>query len=546
MLKWGGKKGILIDGNLVIKPHLTSSIRIYSIVPNSGQLSLQGIKRELETNNYGASNTYTNISLTDLSDGTVDSINTANDSGDRPDESAPHGMEEFYNYDHDKSGAQVPTNLAAYTTNETIAYVSFDTQAGTTRVYMYLNYDGITGSGTGYAGTQIVLGSSGYLDTSAGASTYSIIFGTGNTITLAGGNLNVMAANDFLQFTLKGGEESGALSSATDSFRIATKPETPTSLSSDRIENTQFTASFDDPHGTNPAGKYLLWFGDSTTRTSNTQYEVTAASSAGGSKEWYSADEETLDANSNYYWWVASSGSYGNGVSDYSARQDITTKNVTFGTPTSEDLSQVAGGSAVFSNARSFDVTNIPTSGHVGNFEVDITSIGVGTGVLEIAISRQGDPGKPNGTDNSGTGWLTENTVNAEYVLVGSGMDIDNDGTQTIYYRLKYTPHAASHAQDDRTITFSCNGASATATIGVTSTKSDRRLKTNINLVGHSKHLQIPIYTFNYKEDLNTIYKGVMAQDLLKMNFNHAVITDPDGYYGVLYDLIDVDMETLN
>ena len=101
------------------------------------------------------------ISLTDLSDGTVDSINTANDSGDRPDESAPHGMEEFYNYDHDKSGAQVPTNLAAYTTNETIAYVSFDTQAGTTRVYMYLNYDGITGSGTGYAGTQIVLGSSG-------------------------------------------------------------------------------------------------------------------------------------------------------------------------------------------------------------------------------------------------------------------------------------------------------------------------------------------------------------------------------------------------
>ena len=95
-------------------------------------------------------------------------------------------------------------------------------------------------------------------------------------------------------------------------------------------------------------------------------------------------------------------------------------------------------------------------------------------------------------------------------------------------------------------MTFAYNGASEAITVGVTSTKSDRRLKTNINLVGHSKHLQIPIYTFNYKEDLNTIYKGVMAQDLLKMNFNHAVITDPDGYYGVLYDLIDVDMETLN
>ena len=76
--------------------------------------------------------------------------------------------------------------------------------------------------------------------------------------------------------------------------------------------------------------------------------------------------------------------------------------------------------------------------------------------------------------------------------------------------------------------------------------KSDRRLKTNIDLVGYSKHFQIPIYTFNYKEDLNTTYKGVMAQDLLEMNFNHAVIIDKDGYYNVLYDLIDVDMETLN
>ena len=36
-------------------------------VPASGnQLSLQGIRRELETNNYSATNTYTNISLEDL------------------------------------------------------------------------------------------------------------------------------------------------------------------------------------------------------------------------------------------------------------------------------------------------------------------------------------------------------------------------------------------------------------------------------------------------------------------------------------------------
>ena len=37
-----------------------------------------------------------------------------------------------------------------------------------------------------------------------------------------------------------------------------------------------------------------------------------------------------------------------------------------------------------------------------------------------------------------------------------------------------------------------------------------------------------------------------MAQDLLEMNFNNAIIIDGDGYYNVLYDLIDVDMEILN
>ena len=47
--------------------------------------------------------TTANSSLEDLSDGTVATINTANDSADRPDGSAPHRMTEFYNYDHDAS-----------------------------------------------------------------------------------------------------------------------------------------------------------------------------------------------------------------------------------------------------------------------------------------------------------------------------------------------------------------------------------------------------------------------------------------------------------
>ena len=69
-------------------------------VPASGnELSLLGIMRELSTNNYNASNTYTNISLDSLSSGDVEEINT--NSSARPDESPPHLMSEFYSYDHD-------------------------------------------------------------------------------------------------------------------------------------------------------------------------------------------------------------------------------------------------------------------------------------------------------------------------------------------------------------------------------------------------------------------------------------------------------------
>ena len=73
-------------------------------VPASGnELSLLGIMRELSTNNYNASNTYTNISLDSLSSGDVEEINT--NSSARPDESPPHLMSEFYGYDHDLASA---------------------------------------------------------------------------------------------------------------------------------------------------------------------------------------------------------------------------------------------------------------------------------------------------------------------------------------------------------------------------------------------------------------------------------------------------------
>ena len=69
---------------------------------------------------------------------------------------------------------------------------------------------------------------------------------------------------------------------------------------------------------------------------------------------------------------------------------------------------------------------------------------------------------------------------------------------------------------------------------------SDIRLKENITHTGVSKS-GIPIYTFNYKND-KQLWSGTMAQDLLELGREDAVTMMDNGYYGVYYDMIDVDM----
>ena len=63
---------------------------------SSGEIKFSEINTE-----FGRTSTTANTSLEDLSDGTVATINTANDSANRPDGSAPHAITEFYSYDHD-------------------------------------------------------------------------------------------------------------------------------------------------------------------------------------------------------------------------------------------------------------------------------------------------------------------------------------------------------------------------------------------------------------------------------------------------------------
>ena len=74
--------------------------------------------------------------------------------------------------------------------------------------------------------------------------------------------------------------------------------------------------------------------------------------------------------------------------------------------------------------------------------------------------------------------------------------------------------------------------------------KSDIQLKENITYIdkspeGHS------IYEWNYKgEPKSRRYKGVIAQDLLETAPN-AVVEMDNGYLGVIYDEIDVNLTTV-
>ena len=81
---------------------------------SSGEINMSEIRTEL-----GASG---QITLKEASDGTVATINTNNDSDDRPDGNAPHAMSEFYSYDHDAAGA---TSFGTWS-DETIRFIGLE------------------------------------------------------------------------------------------------------------------------------------------------------------------------------------------------------------------------------------------------------------------------------------------------------------------------------------------------------------------------------------------------------------------------------------
>ncbi|MCE7526835.1 tail fiber domain-containing protein [Polynucleobacter sp. IMCC 30228] len=73
---------------------------------------------------------------------------------------------------------------------------------------------------------------------------------------------------------------------------------------------------------------------------------------------------------------------------------------------------------------------------------------------------------------------------------------------------------------------------------------SDIRLKRDIVLLGQTEQ-GIKLYSFKYLWS-DQVYVGVMAQDLLENpKWQDAVITNPSGYYSVIYSKLGLEMVTL-
>jgi len=108
-------------------------------ITGSGEIGISDINTE-----FGRTSTTANTSLSDLSDGTVATINTGNAASDRPDGSTPHQMSEFYSYDHDLvTNATFGSWVGSFTSGNTVRFLG-ETGGGAVNSGAYRV--GITGS----------------------------------------------------------------------------------------------------------------------------------------------------------------------------------------------------------------------------------------------------------------------------------------------------------------------------------------------------------------------------------------------------------------
>jgi hypothetical protein len=135
----------------------------------------------------------------------------------------------------------------------------------------------------------------------------------------------------------------------------------------------------------------------------------------------------------------------------------------------------------------------------------------------------------------------TSQVEDIRYKFVGRFLDTSQESVNkatlqipTITYEYTVTYRTEKERENEK-----FNSANTINT--TTYTPSDIRLKTNIKLIDTIKGLNI--YLYNYLWDLETIYKGVMAQELLNTEYSNAVAIHDTGYYVVDYSKLPISLK---
>ena len=295
-------------------------------VPTEGtaNLSMRGIKDELENNNYAGSAVFSNISLKNMSDGTDVTINTGNAADKRPDSDAPYAMSEFYDYDQDVAVLGAPNSLT-HTANS-VSTITFGYTEGnaSTKTFVYL----ISNNGTTTYQNQII-----NVDGFSGTfpNKFQSVDGSGTSnFTIGGGSDTIQGSgtpqaitfgpNDFLTIRLRAQDAGGNDSDYTSNITGYTLPDEPTNLAltvAPTVTNGYgdgndgaytVSATWDAPTG--GASSYRVTHGQNSTRTNgaNTQDQVVSGTSV---------DLTGVNNAATYYVWVKSIGQNGDSSPDY-------------------------------------------------------------------------------------------------------------------------------------------------------------------------------------------------------------------------------------
>ena len=418
-------------------------------VPTSGtsNLSMRGIKDELENNNYAGSAAFTNISLSDMSDGTDATINTANAEANRPDAQAPHTMSEWYDYDHDLVGIGTPSNFTYASTTQAITF-TYDEASSTDRTYVELrNLNGSTTfqnqpisdtgdmSGTAPNMYQEVDGSGQSSFTLGdGDDTYPGVKGSPTQIST---DLN---QNDYLTIRARGFDEgTPAYGSYTGDITGWTLPDSPTSFAVSHArtggdddwgdgDDGAYTETLTWSAQTGGASSYKVTHGPNSSRTNGSNTQDVAVSSG------TSLAVTGINNVAQRYAWVAAVGGGGDtgaytALGAHSVNEEYYT-SIFAGFTIAGAASTLAG---PFSNIINV-VSDVKTFQIVYNTDTEIrcTLTGnSGLGILYVSMGT-GDPGT-GGSDNSATGFVQEGT-NCNLTGISTTSDI-------IYVRFKYRTH---------------------------------------------------------------------------------------------------------